>query len=364
MNNIKLKLTAISPIHIGSGEVYEPMNFIIEDNYLYHFKDEDFFQALPDIKRKAFLNIINENRSDSFVRINKFVKENSPIVKKIAYQKVKVTDGIQKKYNLVIEKISQIEGKRGDYSKVFNRFEIQRIQQKQLKAKDGYSYRGYILGSSLKGAISTAYQEFIYKKEGKKARERKFLSKGRDINKNIFKDLKVSDSKITKIGTKIGFALNKERFEYNFNEPKNNLKLATQIEVILPTSEFIVDIYYQNLDIKEILESCNSHYLPIFKSILSNKTDGKEEFINEYLNDDFYDKYKDFEPKENQYLIRVGKHSGARAVTINGQRKIRVRKDKRNSEILDQETTTWLFGFNENSLNNLLPFGWVLAEIL
>ncbi len=27
MGNIRLKLTAISPIHIGSGEVYEPTNF-------------------------------------------------------------------------------------------------------------------------------------------------------------------------------------------------------------------------------------------------------------------------------------------------------------------------------------------------
>jgi len=129
---------------------------------------------------------------------------------------------------------------------------------------------------------------------------------------------------VTEIGTKIGFALNKERFDYDFNNPpSHNLKLSTYIEVINPTSEFIVDINYGSLDIKEILKSCNSHYLPIFKSILSNETNGKEEFINEYLEDSFYDKYRHLKLRDNQYIIRVGKHSGARGVTIDGLRQIK-----------------------------------------
>jgi len=51
MANVRLKLTAISPIHIGSGEVYEPTNFIIDGGVLYEFRDEDFYMALPEIKQ-------------------------------------------------------------------------------------------------------------------------------------------------------------------------------------------------------------------------------------------------------------------------------------------------------------------------
>ncbi len=63
--------------------------------------------------------------------------------------------------------------------------------------------------------------------------------------------------------------------------------------------------------------------MPIFNSIFSPKTDGKEEFVYKYLEDNFYDKYRNFKLKDNQYIIRVGKHSGARAVTIDGLRQIK-----------------------------------------
>jgi len=240
-----------------------------------------------------------------------------------------------------------------------------------MKTKNGYAHIGYIVGSSLKGAISTAYQEHTYKKEGQKALKEKFQSVGRDINKNIFKEFKVADSIVTKIGTKIGFALNKERFEYDFENPNANIKLSTYIEAINQTSEFIVDVSHGSLDIKEILQSCNSHYMPIFKSMLSNESDGKEEYINEYIADNFYNKYKHFQLKPNQYLIRVGKHSGARAVTIDGMRAIKSkisgggkRRKPNRWETREDETTTWLFGESASSNSGLLPFGWLLCEII
>ena len=31
MKTYRLKLTALTPIHIGTGEVYEPTNFVIDD---------------------------------------------------------------------------------------------------------------------------------------------------------------------------------------------------------------------------------------------------------------------------------------------------------------------------------------------
>jgi len=355
---VKLKLTAISPIHIGSGEVYEPTNFVIDKNILYHFRDEDFFMALDKNQQDNFMRIILEKRSDSFSRINKFVKNNIEIAKKVSFLTVKTTDGIQKEYNNKIGKISQIEGHRGNYTNVFNKFEIQRIQRKQLKSKDKYVYMGYIPGSSLKGAISTAYREFVYKTEGKTNLYKNFED-NRNIQNHIFGNLKVSDSKVTKIGTTIGYACNKERFE------DDDSGMATFIEIIDTNSEFIIDVNYKDLDIKQILNSCNEHYLAIFKSIFSSNTNGKEEFINEYLTDDFYDKYKDFNLKENQYLIRVGKHSGARAVTIDGLRDISIKESKyRTLQHQKEETTTWLFGEDKNSVQNLLPFGWLLCEIL
>ncbi len=371
MANIRLKLTALSPIHIGSGEVYEPTNYIIDEGILYSFRDEDFYSALPDIKKEAFMRILNENKSDSFVHIHKFVKDNKNIAKEIAIGMVAVTEGLQKDYDRLLGQVRQFEGRGRATDRVFNKFEIQRIQRKQIKTEaDIYAQTGYIVGSALKGSISTAYQELVYKKEGKKAVEQKFQAKGRDISNNLFKEFKVSDSFVKKVNTKIGFALNKERFDYDFHNPNANIKLYTYIEVIEPKSEFIVDINYGSLNIEEILKSCNSHYMPIFKSIFSSNTNGKKEYINKYLQNNFYEDYRFFEPKPNQYLIRVGKHSGARAVTIDGMRDIKSklsgggkRRKPNKFEYREDETTSWLFGEKSSSNNGLLPFGWVLIEV-
>ena len=52
--------------------------------------------ALPEIKQQAFMRIIDENKSDSFVRIHKFVKDNRNIIKEMAIGIVTVTEGLQK----------------------------------------------------------------------------------------------------------------------------------------------------------------------------------------------------------------------------------------------------------------------------
>jgi CRISPR-associated protein Csm5 len=132
----------------------------------------------------------------------------------------------------------------------------------------------------------------------------------------------------------------------------------------------MVDINHGSLDIKEILQSCTSHYMPIFRSLFLSQVNGKKEYINKYLASNFYERYRHFELKPNQYLLRVGKHSGARSVTIDGMREIKSKvsgggkhRKPNKFEYLDEETTTWLFGEKSNSNNGLLPFGWVIAEI-
>ena len=363
MKNIKLKLTAISPIHTGSGEVYEPTNFIIDENsqkqlVLYHFRDEDFFEALSNDKQQKFLKILNEMKEDSFIKIHKFVKENKEIAKKISFLKVLVTKGIYEKYKKVIGQIAHLEKRGRSGNRVFNQFEIQRIQRKQLKSsKTGnFTYVPYIPGSSLKGAISTAYKEFIYQNYGER-KLKELFEDVRNMENLKFRFFKVADSKTTKPKSIIGFSLNKERFEDDNTGP------STFIEVLNTGSEYIVDITFDENEINfnDIKIACNNHYEPIFNKML----DGEAENISGYFSDKLYNYYCDLKLKPNQFLLRVGKHSGARAVTIDGLRDISIRENRRKTiHHQSEETTTWLFGNNENSNTNLQPFGWVLCEII
>jgi CRISPR-associated protein Csm5 len=360
VKNIKLKVKAISPIHIGSGEVYEPTNFVIDNNFLYYFRDEDFFDALNEDNQKLLLSILNSPRNDTFVKFHKFVKDNKNIAKQISILKIKTTDGIQKAYDEKIGKIVQLEKQGSNLSKVFNKFEIQRIQRIQYKSQNGkISFYPYIPGSSLKGAISTAYREFIYKKFGYKKMFQLFEDK-KNIRNHIFKYFKVADSIVKAQGSKIGYSVNRERFEDDDTGPH------TLIEVMLKGSEFIVNISYdeRKINFNDIKIACNNHYKPILESMIEDEN-GDCFDIGYFFSDDYIKFLKELKLNKNQFLIRVGKHSGARAVTIDGLRDISIKENEyKTLHHQKQETTTWLFGDDAESIEDLQPFGWLLCEII
>ncbi len=371
MKKYRLKLTALTPIHIGTGESYDPTNFIVDEGYLYEFDEVKFFKLLPQKDKEIFIKATEKSSYDSLFEIHKFVKTHKEIAKKAYTHKVQVSKGIQNDYERKIGKVVQIEGGRKiNKRRVFNNFEIEKT------ARLANDKKVYIPGSSLKGAISTAYQEYIFKKDRKLWQR---LFEARNPSQNLFKELSIADTKPVKTYSIIGYAVNKERFEEDDQGP--NIKLETIyssekqqsiFETALDIKKFIdLDL---EVDIKDIQKACNEHYLPIFeqqfKAYAIFKGQKVDDFTNEYFSDSFYEKYKNFKLKENQFLIRVGKYSQARAVTIDGMRKIRVKlsgggpKRKPNKwETLDQETTTWMFGFNERSNNNLMPFGWMVCEI-
>ena len=57
MKKYYLKLTALTPIHIGTGEVYEPTNFVIDDGYLYEFDEVLFYKSLNEKEQQEFAKL-------------------------------------------------------------------------------------------------------------------------------------------------------------------------------------------------------------------------------------------------------------------------------------------------------------------
>ncbi|XPV70417.1 MAG: RAMP superfamily CRISPR-associated protein [Halarcobacter sp.] len=364
MKTYKLKMTLLTPMHIGIGESYEPTNFVIDNGFLYEFDEFSFFESLSKEDKTKFEELVTREDNLALSSINKFIKKRKDIVKNIFTLKVKVTQGIEKEYNRRIGIISKFEGS-GIKKPVINQFQIQKT------IKDEITGNPYITGSSIKGSISTAYQEYIYKNSNYSKLKETFQMP----SESIFKNISISDTKILNSSSLIGFSLNKERFEDDNQGP------STKIEVICEKSEFETSLQIKDYNSKEqitiekIIKSCNDHYYELFDSMFRQKNLYKDsleyDFIIDYFREDFYEKYLNFEFKnKNQFLLRIGKHSGARTVTIDGLRNIKVKvsgggpKRKKNIwENLEEETTTWLFGENEDSIDTLLPFGWVLCEI-
>lgn len=371
MKKYKIRLKAITPVHIGMGEEYEPTNYVIDNGYLYEFDEVDFFSNLDDNMKKKFLKAVEKHSNDSLFEIHRLIKENKEVAKKVAFKKVQVSKALEAEYKNKLGKVVQVERKK---DKVFKNFNI----HKTLRFSKA-PYQVYIPGSSLKGALLTAFGEYIYKKD-KKLFNRMFKKCIPSQNGNIFKYVSVSDSKPLKTYSIIGYALNRERFDGDDQTGPNQ-----QIEVIYSNdkqqSEFEFEITLKEnacekdykVNINEIKKACNEHYIPIFEQMVDGYAyfRGKEvdDFTNEYFSNSFWEFAKRLKLKDNQFLLRVGKFSQARAVTIDGLRKIRVKESgggpKRKPirwQTLDQETTSWLFGLGQTN-NNLLPFGWVICEI-
>ncbi len=66
MKTYKLKLTAISPIHIGTGEEYEPINYVIDKldikiadgeiikrDYMFVFDEMEFYTNLDNQRKQV-----------------------------------------------------------------------------------------------------------------------------------------------------------------------------------------------------------------------------------------------------------------------------------------------------------------------
>jgi CRISPR-associated protein Csm5 len=417
MKRYKIKATALSPIHIGTGEAYEPTSYVInkekEKYYLYYFKEENFFKSLSKIDKTNFLNLINNDSQESIFNLYKFISLRKNIIKNCYFYKVLTTSSLAEEYYKKLGKPTQVSIKKG--IKEYNQFQINK-SLRNLNSK-----KLYIPGSSIKGAINTALSEnlFWYDKE----------------NKNFHKELIISDL-IPKTSYEIiGYSLNKERFEKELIGPKNyietifsNIDNKSVFEFDITLKKF--DDLNRHLNIKDIINFSNKHYKPLFDDMF------KEKEINRVLDKKFKETYNKLTLKENQFLLKIGKHSGAKAVTIEEKRKILVKiaqiQNKRNEKdfngnirvkrmyrksenenekleelmidfnklndkekrvmkdfeifyfepekleklvrkkqklsinaILKEETTSWLFG-NKNYLkeNSHLPFGWLLCEIV
>jgi CRISPR-associated protein Csm5 len=169
-------------------------------------------------------------------------------------------------------------------------------------------------------------------------------------NDNLFKNFLISDANAndrqsSAIATVTNVKRNIER-----------TGISNRLEVILTSKIFntVVKIN-EPLKFNEIASSCNEHYLPIFRSMFDDKTDSNT--LKE-INFDFVQKYKNYQPKNNQFLLRIGHHSGGRATSIDGMRAIRV-KTQKGHEFRKEETTIWLYKGNNGKF---LPLGWVLCE--
>ena len=344
-------IRTIAPIHIGCDEVYDPLSFAVheEEQKISVFSPFELVQSLSTQRLEEFSALCQSGTISSILKIYKFMAQVRP-----QGRKIEVTHGFVKHYR---KTLSIPEDNPEKVKAELNRFIIWRTA---FLAEDE---RPYIPGSALKGSLRTAYLNLLASKKNvgpfKRNEAKKLetaLLDGGQFSTDPFRCVKVSDFRpVGHVKTKILYAVNQKKGASRFNASGP----PQILEVIEPGSLFEGTITIQSPHPRAKIKS------PIrIKDLMSSL-------------DYFYRKEKQREDQELRALgisgvtlpqgdsdiriIRLGRHSGAECVTINGHRSIKIIAKKGGKQRWEKAATTlWLASPDRRSgaKGELVPFGW------
>lgn len=349
MKKHEIYLTPLTPIHIGCGEDFEPTNYIVDNQILYHFDPSKIIPLDDNIFREFSKN----TESGDFRKIHNFFKKNKNFI----------LNNNLSHYQVLSPKEFQSEWENKDI--IRNRLQIER--NSYLHAP---FHQPYIPASSVKGALVTAILDFKYTQDKNKNPNYKILHTTLlkkyigEFEHSLLRFVKFSDfmPKNENVITRIFYAKNfKKKYEANSSSGE---RLTTRRESIVEKqyrafySELILmsdkkkDFIF---DVQKIIRMLNTFYLSIFEKEMKLLIDRK------LCDDTWLEKIKDLINNENIALIRLGKNgSDSKVYQDRSITSINVKKTKK-FEKLPESTTLWLASESTSS-GNKYPFGWALLE--
>lgn len=387
MENYKLLVSTLSPVHMGSGEDYDPTNYVLDGETLYGFETADLASSVLTAEEKERLSKLVE-APRALLSIQSFIYTLKDGIAGIASHTVSVSTAVSKKYLSQLRKVAQNEGGgRG----VINALEISRT------AFNLHDQFPLLPGSGLKGSFRTAVlnslnvgsQTDMIKTKRIEMREAKDLEKnllGGSFQDDPMRLLKISDAAWQQVtgnpSTRVVFDTNLPKDKKRLGEELKSAGLSVMREVIpaMTSRSFSAQMNLQHIsngfpkgvpskqiDFQFLVKACNEYYLALFKTELTTleSLDCLDQNWLTLIQDIFSHELQSLISANKAILLRVGRHTSAEGITIEGARSIEIpqRKDDPSRYGNKTATTLWLAGELEKATKNLQPFGWILIEI-
>ena len=354
--SFKCFLKILSPVHIGCDEVYEPMGFVMDEQarQIIVFDPLSFISQMEAVDKQRFSEICLEGTVSSILEIYKFLKDRTA-----EGRHIDVCQGFVDHYHKTLD-ISVKDKKR--IQQELNRFTIERTS---FSPGD---HRPYIPGSAIKGALRTAYLNARAEKKkvptprGRYAAKdlEKTLLDGGAFDTDPFRLVKISDFRpVGQVKTRVVYAVNEKKMPSKF-EARGPYQI---LEVIQPGALFEGEI---TVDMPQTKKSVSS---PI-------SIQGLLESVARFFRKEKKRENDDLKrinipgvqisDNEDMFLIRLGRHSGAESMTIEGHRNIKVMLGKGEKTVKAHATTLWLASESQKPKikEKLRPFGWAeLCEL-
>ena len=265
LNTYHIKITTLSPIHIGTGEVYEPSNFVIDSGKLYQFDEVLFYKNLTPEDKEKFNEIIGD-----WLNILDFYRSKVEEAKSVAFFNCPVTREIENNYNRVTNK---------DGTRNTNQFQIHKT------FKNPNTHQPIILGSSLKGMFNTIFKTYPPKSSNER-RQRLILS----------------DATLLDGGVEIGVA---NRIHKTPGKDAKN-KIPQMLEVIKVNSTFELTVKTE-YSFSEIQNMIRNYYNARKTSMVRNNRDGFVARVGKYCGKEYM--VDDIKNGVNSFGKKVATHT-------------------------------------------------------
>ena len=294
-------------------------------------------------------------------------------------------------YNKRIGKTAQYES---GGKQVINRLEIERTFYNPVNRQP------ILPGSSIKGAIRTALLNQVnqgralkHKNERNQAlQQRLFQYSMRELQKDPMRLVRIADAswitQTERVSSEVRFAVNRQKKikmkDGRLLESQAEQKgLFQQLECVAGMLDhaFESQISLQIIEfergnklpettlqwkIEDLFAACNHFYLPKLQQelVLLKQLNYADPQWLAQIEQLLIGKLGTRLQKNQAMLLRLGRHSGAEAVTLDGVRSIKIMQGNGNKPAFEsQAKTLWLSASDEKSRQQLVPFGWVIVEI-
>lgn len=156
LSTVEILLTPLSPFHIGCDEVYEPVNFVVENGLLYGFESDDV--TLPKKLRAELQSLAGAVASEDagICQIARFFDKNKSYLKPFARSIVPIEAAPFQKFRNLLA---------GDKGPDLKTIAQGRIEKTAYIRKEGFTLP-YVPGSSLKGSLHTALLDRVHQARG------------------------------------------------------------------------------------------------------------------------------------------------------------------------------------------------------
>jgi len=367
MQSKQITISTLSPVHIGCDEDYVPSNFVIKDKLLHFLNIAVIADELSDAERT---DLGNRNTVGA---IQQFFKSKRERFASLASHRVEVVADIAREYE---EKAGKSTQQGGGGAPTYNLFPISRTAYNPLNDSP------YLPGGSLKGSMRTAWLNAANKEQPLQSADK--IDK-KYINRNLqqrllgytngkfendpLRHLLVADAHHPEEGEpapgRILYAVSKKKRLSERGSAELKVYLETVQGLLADAFDGEIRFTGDKVSWAKLCDACNAFYFPQLQEALdhphlSPMLDSTwRELLNGLLNEEM----NDMRQHRQGFLLRVGKHSGAESVTLNGVRDIKILGKGGDRPTYRPETTEKRFASpSKKSESGLLPFGWVWVE--